>query len=198
MFDALTNRLSSVFDGLTGRGALTEADVDAALREVRLALIEADVSRKKRKEVIDQVAACLILQGWLDAQPGRHPPLPPADPQAAPGEPRLDGDDRQEGEHHPGQQAGGHLAGLLGEHLEAVGDVAHRGAALAQLGPPVTVSRTGRFVAKGTDAAGRRKVIIRFNPGGGAFGLFGSVDTIRTVKVTKGGRGFGGGSVGVG
>ncbi len=70
--------------------------------------------------------------------------------------------------------------------------------ALAQLGPPVTVSRTGRFVAKGTDAAGRRKVIIRFNPGGGAFGLFGSVDTIRTVKVTKGGRGFGGGSVGIG
>ena len=33
-------------------------------------LIEADVSRKKRKEVIDQVAACLILQGWLDSQPG--------------------------------------------------------------------------------------------------------------------------------
>lgn len=32
-------------------------------------LIEADVSRKKRKDVIDQVAACLILQGWLDAQP---------------------------------------------------------------------------------------------------------------------------------
>lgn len=33
-------------------------------------LIEADVSRKRRKEVIDQVAACLILQGWLDSQPG--------------------------------------------------------------------------------------------------------------------------------
>jgi putative Holliday junction resolvase len=32
-------------------------------------LLEADVSRKKRKEVIDQVAACLILQGWLDSQP---------------------------------------------------------------------------------------------------------------------------------
>ena len=31
-------------------------------------LIEASVSRKKRKEVIDQVAACLILQGWLDSQ----------------------------------------------------------------------------------------------------------------------------------
>ncbi len=33
-------------------------------------LLEADVSRKKRKEVIDQVAACLILQGWMDSQPG--------------------------------------------------------------------------------------------------------------------------------
>lgn len=32
-------------------------------------LIEADVSRSKRREVIDQVAASLILQGWLDAQP---------------------------------------------------------------------------------------------------------------------------------
>ena len=34
------------------------------------ALLEGDVSRKKRREVIDQVAASLILQGWLDAQPG--------------------------------------------------------------------------------------------------------------------------------
>lgn len=32
-------------------------------------LLEADVSRSKRREVIDQVAAALILQGWLDAQP---------------------------------------------------------------------------------------------------------------------------------
>ncbi len=32
-------------------------------------LLEADVSRRKRREVIDQVAASLILQGWLDAQP---------------------------------------------------------------------------------------------------------------------------------
>lgn len=33
-------------------------------------LLEADVSRQKRREVIDQLAASLILQGWLDAQPG--------------------------------------------------------------------------------------------------------------------------------
>ncbi len=32
-------------------------------------LLEADVSRRKRKEVIDQVAAMLILQGWMDSQP---------------------------------------------------------------------------------------------------------------------------------
>jgi putative Holliday junction resolvase len=37
------------------------------------ALLEGDVSRKKRREVIDQVAASLILQGWLDAQAPRVP-----------------------------------------------------------------------------------------------------------------------------
>lgn len=55
MFDALTNRLSSVFDGLTGRGALTEGDVDTALREVRLALIEADVSLGVIKDFLAKV-----------------------------------------------------------------------------------------------------------------------------------------------
>ncbi|GAB4452882.1 MAG: signal recognition particle protein [Anaerolineales bacterium] len=43
MFETLTNRLSQVFDQLRRRGKLTEADVDAAMREVRLALLEADV-----------------------------------------------------------------------------------------------------------------------------------------------------------
>jgi putative holliday junction resolvase len=37
-------------------------------------LLEADVSRQKRREVIDQVAASLILQGWLDAQPRSSEP----------------------------------------------------------------------------------------------------------------------------
>ncbi|MEM9716237.1 MAG: signal recognition particle protein [Pseudomonadota bacterium] len=44
MFENLSERLSGVFDGLTKRGALTEEDVIAALREVRTALLEADVS----------------------------------------------------------------------------------------------------------------------------------------------------------
>ncbi len=44
MFDALTARLGGIIDRLRGRGRLGEADVDAALREVRLALLEADVN----------------------------------------------------------------------------------------------------------------------------------------------------------
>ena len=44
MFEKLTERLGDVFGRLTRRGALTEADVDAALREVRVALLEADVA----------------------------------------------------------------------------------------------------------------------------------------------------------
>ena len=37
-------------------------------------LLESNVSRKKRKEVVDQVAAALILQGWLDSRPREEPP----------------------------------------------------------------------------------------------------------------------------
>ena len=45
MFENLQDRLGSVLKGLTGRGALSEADVSAALREVRRALLEADVAQ---------------------------------------------------------------------------------------------------------------------------------------------------------
>ena len=55
MFDALQGRLSGVFDRLTGRGALSEADVDAALREVRVALLEADVALPVVKDFIARV-----------------------------------------------------------------------------------------------------------------------------------------------
>ena len=44
MFESLSGRLSGVFEKLTKRGALSEADVDAAMREVRVALLEADVA----------------------------------------------------------------------------------------------------------------------------------------------------------
>jgi len=55
MFENLTQRLGDVFDRLTRRGALSEADVDAALREVRVALLEADVALPVVKDFIAQV-----------------------------------------------------------------------------------------------------------------------------------------------
>ncbi|MGB3752959.1 MAG: signal recognition particle protein [Parerythrobacter sp.] len=55
MFDTLSDRLGNVFDGLRGRGALSEADVRAAMREVRIALLEADVALPVVRRFIDAV-----------------------------------------------------------------------------------------------------------------------------------------------
>ncbi|RMD61405.1 MAG: signal recognition particle protein [Alphaproteobacteria bacterium] len=57
MFDNLQQRLSDVLGKLTRRGALSEADVDAALREVRVALLEADVALPVVKDFIAAVRA---------------------------------------------------------------------------------------------------------------------------------------------
>lgn len=55
MFEALTEKLSKVFGKLSGKGRLTEQDVDEALREVRLALLEADVNLKVVKGFVAKV-----------------------------------------------------------------------------------------------------------------------------------------------
>jgi signal recognition particle subunit SRP54 len=55
MFESLTDKLQNVFNKLGKRGMLSEADVNAALREVRLALLEADVNYKVVKEFIGRV-----------------------------------------------------------------------------------------------------------------------------------------------
>src|ERR1700738_1330964 len=55
MFDSLSERLGTILDRLTRRGALSEADVDAALREVRRALLEADVALDVVRAFIDRV-----------------------------------------------------------------------------------------------------------------------------------------------
>jgi signal recognition particle subunit SRP54 len=55
MFENLTNRLNQVFDQLRRRGKLSEADVDAAMREVRLALLEADVHYSVVKDFVNRV-----------------------------------------------------------------------------------------------------------------------------------------------
>ena len=57
MFESLSDRLGKIFSGITGRGALSEADVQAALREVRRALIEADVSLEVVRAFTEQVGA---------------------------------------------------------------------------------------------------------------------------------------------
>lgn len=54
MFESLSERLGGVFDKLRGRGALTELDVRAAMREVRVALLEADVALPVVKQFVDQ------------------------------------------------------------------------------------------------------------------------------------------------
>jgi signal recognition particle subunit SRP54 len=55
MFDNLQDRLGEVFDRLKRRGALSESDVAAALREVRVALLEADVALPVVKDFVEAV-----------------------------------------------------------------------------------------------------------------------------------------------
>ena len=62
MFDSLSDRLSGVFDKLRGRGALSEDDVRSALREVRVALLEADVALPVARDFVDQVTERAIGQ----------------------------------------------------------------------------------------------------------------------------------------
>jgi len=53
LFDSLSERLGGIFERLRGRGALTEIDVRAAMREVRVALLEADVALPVVKDFIE-------------------------------------------------------------------------------------------------------------------------------------------------
>jgi len=55
LFESLSERLQGIFRSLRGHGVLSEAQVDAALREIRLALLEADVHFKVAKQLLDRV-----------------------------------------------------------------------------------------------------------------------------------------------
>ena len=57
MFESLSTRLQDVFKSLRGEARLTEATVDAALREIRLALLEADVNFRVVKAFVERVRA---------------------------------------------------------------------------------------------------------------------------------------------
>ena len=65
MFDTLTERLGKVFDGLTRRGALSEADITAALREVRVVLLEADVALPVVRDLVAAVQERAVGQEVL-------------------------------------------------------------------------------------------------------------------------------------
>ena len=73
MFDTLSDRLGSVFDRLKGRGALSEQDVRDAMREVRIALLEADVALPVVRRFIDAVTERAIGQDVLrSVTPGQQ------------------------------------------------------------------------------------------------------------------------------
>ncbi len=73
MFDRITDRLSAVFKKLTGRGKLTEANVSDALREVRVALLEADVSLAVVKGFLEGVRAGALGEAVLGSlTPGQQ------------------------------------------------------------------------------------------------------------------------------
>ncbi|MBN9511532.1 MAG: signal recognition particle protein [Alphaproteobacteria bacterium] len=73
MFDTLSGKLSGIFDRLRGRGALSEADVNEALREVRLALLDADVALPVVRDFIARVRERAIGAEVLDSvSPGQQ------------------------------------------------------------------------------------------------------------------------------
>ena len=66
-FEGLTDKISAAFKKLRGKGRLTEADVKAAMREIRLALLEADVSYKVVKDFIGKVSARAVGADVLES-----------------------------------------------------------------------------------------------------------------------------------
>ena len=73
MFDALSSRLQDVFRSLRGEARLTESTVDAALREIRLALLEADVNFRVVKAFVDRVREKAVDQEVLRSlTPAQH------------------------------------------------------------------------------------------------------------------------------
>lgn len=72
MFDSLSEKLASVFAKITSRGVLSEKDIDETMREIRLALLEADVSLPVAKEFINQVKAQALGEKVVRSiQPGQ-------------------------------------------------------------------------------------------------------------------------------
>ena len=67
MFDSLKERFENIFAGLRGKGKLSEEDINLALREVRRALLEADVNYKVVKDVVEAIRARATGQQVLES-----------------------------------------------------------------------------------------------------------------------------------
>jgi signal recognition particle GTPase len=67
VFDQLSDRLGAIFSRLTGRGKLSEGDVNDAMREVRIALLESDVSLAAAKQFVARVKEQAIGQNVLES-----------------------------------------------------------------------------------------------------------------------------------
>ncbi len=73
MFEALQSRLGEIFRKIAGRGTLSPEDVDAALRQVRMALLEADVNFRVAREFVEGVRAAAVGQEvWKHLNPGQQ------------------------------------------------------------------------------------------------------------------------------
>lgn len=66
-FESLSDKLQNIFKNLKGKGRLSEADVKAALKEVKMALLEADVSFKVVKQFINSVTERAIGQDVMSS-----------------------------------------------------------------------------------------------------------------------------------
>ena len=86
-FESLTDRLAGVFKKLKGHGKLSEADIKAAMREVRMALLEADVNYKVAKDFCSKVSERAMGQEVMESP----------DPRPAGGQDRQRGADRPHG-----------------------------------------------------------------------------------------------------
>ena len=73
MLENITNKITGIFQGLSNKGAITEKDLETTLREVRVALLEADVSLKVSKDLIKNIQEKAIGQKVIEnVQPGQQ------------------------------------------------------------------------------------------------------------------------------
>ena len=150
MFDNLSDRLRKTLANLTGRGRVSEADVDAAAREIRLALLEADVNFKVVKDVVGRIREQAVGAEIL-AQPHRGPAGREDRPRRARRAPRRPAIGRSGSRATPPSSRSSGLQGS-GKTTTAAKLARH----IVKLGPPAAPRRRGSVPARRRRPARRR------------------------------------------